>query len=711
MSMEYSGVAIILDSRKLFLRVYSREHCFANFVMSTLKRTRTLPQEPPSEAFVAAVVRKFRSKFAEAGGTMSEEVWAKIIKDSQAEVTGKYSKEVKREFLFENVSQLRKKLGVDLRSNAVPVSEEELTSRLQALRDALAKSGALANYEFKYDELADAFEARQPTSAEVGTAPIASLKKPEPEPEEKKDDPPLKARIKKAREGAKGRMAAEDVRMKRLRDQASDISQRLQRAGAPMTTDIMKELTAIRTGLDFSNVDFSRKLFGGGEEIVMPTLLDLAQQSQLSAKYKNYYKYLGAYRGSLEALQRGDAPINQLDALAAIHDLAYLEASAEKDQSLREQAIKRADEEFVLAARSLGDSDQDEDVRSDAKTAALAISGKGLIEGVVGQFDLTTAGVKKLTREQLIEKTNNLISEMKGYVTRLVDPKIRAELEENIRQITEIEAEVHPVAKGAVSGLAVQPVVKGAVSGIIHATSPITSSFPPPPPSPLDPGQAAEQSQVETVGAPGGIEKKSMGLDDVLKSLAKMNASTNPLSITPVTGERNLRPLLVKGDVPDIVKRTPKEIADNRNYYAAWKWVQEGAGNGNQQPLPDQVGMPANNRIWDMQKRNERFKYRDNYDGGAKEWYQHKKATLGKYVRTVPLVRKKYVIPMYSDNQRHQWPTRNGGLPAGCGSVIKMARDKADGFEIFSPTQVLMAKQTRLFHGDVIESEGRLTRV
>jgi hypothetical protein len=228
---------------------------------------------------------------------------------------------------------------------------------------------------------------------------------------------------------------------------------------------------------------------------------------------------------------------------------------------------------------------------------------------------------------------------------------------------------------------------------------PAGSALPQPPPQPLEPGEALEQSEVQ-----GGLTKREIGLEEILAGLAKTNEpSLNPLSLTPITGERNLRPMLVIGDTPNILKRTPQELSDNRNYYAAWKWVAAGNSNGNQQPLPDQVGMPANNRIIDMQEKNQRFKYLDNYDGGAKEWYAKKKAVYGTYIKNMPRVRAKYAIPMISTCQRHQEPTRNGPPPCGRGRPIKMARERPDGFQIFTPYEELMSKQTRLFHGDIVD--------
>lgn len=663
------------------------------------KNTGPLPRAPPFQEFKQQLKAKYTS-LVSADGVISEADWAKAVTQAAEVVTKNYGPSIKKKYLFERVKSIFKESdsAVDFRREKPPSTKDELKSRLSTFEGYLQSKGLGEEYMKNYEELNKLHLAPASAESEIG----------ESQSEEKKDEPveeskivKLRTKIKKARGEARGRIASEDSRMRRLREQAYTISQKLLRAGTPPGAEIMKELLSVRTGLDFSNVSTEKSILGYiGEQLAV-----IHQEAGLSPKYKADYKYLGAYRGSFESLLKGETPINELDILAAIHDMAYLEASAEQG-SKREQMIRQADDEFVSATRGLSETTQDNDMRADAKVASLAISSKGSFEKVFGQFDLSTTGVKKMSREQLMEKTSKLIPEIKGLVSRLSDETVRAQLEGNLQQITALE-------EGAPS--AAEPLK---VMGSLPTVSVNISPYPTQPQPPL-PGHSSsvrhsssvQQSEVETTGAPGGIEKKAIGLEDVLKSLEKMNASTNPLSITPVTGERNLRPLLVKGDVPDIVKRTPKEIEDNRNYYAAWKWVQEGAGNGNQQPLPDQVGMPANNRIWDMQKRNERFKYMDNYDGGAKDWYQHKKATLGKYVRTAPVVRKKYVIPMYSDNQRHQWPTRNGGLPAGCGHVIKMARDKADGFEIFSPLQVLMAKQTRLFHGDVVESEGRLTRV
>lgn len=684
---------------------------------------RDLPRAPPFQEFKQQLKAKYNAAVS-ADGTITQEKWDAAVKQAANVVTKDYTAAVKQKYLFAKVKRLYDESGVDFRPVSPPQTKEEFKSRLASLEGYLQHHGLGQDYMKNYEELNKLHllaVAKKKGVAEPAVTELETLSAPGVEVEEK-DPSPLAVAPKvgglKAMEALrlkiKGRLSDKerayvalrsDYRKRvsdQMRGQSQAIVERLVRAGSPLSPEIVRDMLSLRTGLDFSNVDMSKSTLGSFAEEIGRSLQDLP----MSEKFKGKYKYLGAYRGSLEALQRGDAPINQLDALAAIHDLAYLEASATASPEIAKHIINRADADFIQGVESLGYSEQDTDVLHDAKIAGSAIAKKQRFEGVFGQFDLSTAGVKPLTEDELYAKAVKVLPELKKSVDAVKDEDVRNDL---IYQLQDIEALEVP-EELAKTAKRVESKKAGAQASTLGGVS--VPLFPPQAPAPLEPGQAAVQSEVETTGAPGGIEKKAMGLEDVLKSLAKMNASTNPLSITPVTGERNLRPLLVRGDTSgDVVKRTPKEIEDNRNYYAAWKWVQEGAGNGNQQPLPDQVGMPANNRIWDMQKRNEQFKYMDNYDGGAKDWYQHKKATFGKYVRTVPVVKKKYVIPMYSDNQHHQWPTRNGCVPAGVGQVIKMARDKADGFEIFSPAQVLMAKQTRLFHGDVVESEGRLTRV
>jgi hypothetical protein len=218
----------------------------------------------------------------------------------------------------------------------------------------------------------------------------------------------------------------------------------------------------------------------------------------------------------------------------------------------------------------------------------------------------------------------------------------------------------------------------------------------------------------ETVIQQQGTKKVAMGLEDILSDLQKMNRqpaqAQDIFSLKPVTGERNMRPLLVKGDVAGsrgdpIVKRKEDEEAENMNFYANWKFVSSGWGNGNQQALPDQIGMPFKNQLLRAQWRNQDYMFTDNFDVGARDWY---KQTYMPHRRRDEIIHSKriahmYGVPMIRDNQTHQLPTRNGALPAGVGRPIHFAEETANGFDIYTPNQRLNARSTRLFNGDVVD--------
>ena len=204
------------------------------------------------------------------------------------------------------------------------------------------------------------------------------------------------------------------------------------------------------------------------------------------------------------------------------------------------------------------------------------------------------------------------------------------------------------------------------------------------------------------------IKKVPMTLDGLLGELQKMNNSSKDpndiFSLKPVTGERNMRPLLVKGDYNCVMDRTKKEQEDNLTFYAKWKNIPQGWGNGNQQALPDQI-LPFKNNLLRAQWHNEEIKFSDNFDGGARRWFHETyKPAMEKQSKIHSRnTNNKWAVPMIRDDQTHQLPTRNGALPAGVGRPIQFSRETQNGFDIYTPFQRLNAKQTRLFNGDVVD--------
>ena len=210
---------------------------------------------------------------------------------------------------------------------------------------------------------------------------------------------------------------------------------------------------------------------------------------------------------------------------------------------------------------------------------------------------------------------------------------------------------------------------------------------------------------------PGRVQKVSMDLEGILAELKNMNKAPIPtdptdiFSLKPITGERNMRPLLVKGDVEHILDRKPAEVADNMNFYANWKFIQSGWSNGNQQLMPHQIGMPFRNTLLRAQWDNQDYMMMDNFDVGAREWYEktylpHRRRDMNVHSKRMAY---RFHTPMIRDNQTHQLPTRNGALPAGVGRPIHFATETANGFDLFTPNQLLNARQSRLFHGDVVD--------
>ena len=204
------------------------------------------------------------------------------------------------------------------------------------------------------------------------------------------------------------------------------------------------------------------------------------------------------------------------------------------------------------------------------------------------------------------------------------------------------------------------------------------------------------------------IKKVPMTLDGLLTELQKMNSSSKDpndiYSLKPVTGERNMRPLLVKGDYNCVMDRTKKEEEDNLTFYAKWKNIPQGWGNGNQQALPDQI-LPFKNNLLRAQWHNEELRFSDNFDGGARRWFHETyKPQMQRQSKIHSRnTNNKWAVPMIRDDQTHQLPTRNGALPAGVGRPIQFSRETQNGFDIYTPFQRLNSRQTRLFNGDVVD--------
>lgn len=671
---------------------------------------KKIPKSSPWEHFKKSLDKKALTLIND--GQLTEEEWGKAVKTAQDATRAKYG-DLYHNFMFGGKKRLKTDAGIDL--SIVPDSVGAYNALMGQISDFLdSEHKTKAQYDATVAAEAKAAAAAHhlppPPHASLGSAASAAAAEALEEKDEEKAARLAKTRaaIKKARGAVEERASAykekreeyEDDLANRYRGTALQIAERLQTAEEQLPPSLALDLLSLQTGLDFSGVDLSKSTLATLAEQTAVATQNLA----LSSKNKGRYKYLGAFRGSLEAMLRGDKPINELDAAASIHDLEYLEASAIDDPKERSKKIIEADSSLLHAANAIANENKDEAETADAVAVVQAMGAKEAVEGVLGQWDFTTAGVRKLTNEELRQKARKISPEVATAIAKVKRDDLRQNLQDIVKDfpVFKIPPELEGAAARVEAAEAKAAATKAkatAKAAPLHSTEPVRSYLPPPPPQPLLPGEAAEPSEVQ-----GGLSKREIGLEEVLSNLAKMNApSLNPLSLTPVTGERNLRPLLVMGDTPNILKRTPKELSDNRNYYAAWKWVMAGAGNGNQQPLPDQVGMPANNRIIDMMERNQRFKFLDNYDGGAKQWYAKKKEVYGTYARTMPLIRAKYAIPMFTDSQRHQEPTRNGAVPCGRGRPIKMAQERPDGFRIFTPYQELMGKETRLFHGDIVD--------
>ena len=479
-------------------------------------------------------------------------------------------------------------------------------------------------------------------------------------------------------------------------------------------------------------------------------------------------KYLGGSVGGWRALAQNEEPVDALDAIAKDHDMAFLLASSRKDKNERAQIIRSADQMFLdrtgeLRGRYLSRMQQ---LRAIAQGTPLSQQEErelDHLEGIIQNLSLkSTEGFTSKREEELLQQSRERLGELQEKTKGgALSPRDTGELlsyerlEQDVnsaRQAIEVkmgmdqygisptdwttggvkrlqgdsrkqrEADLQTKLREYNKELAKVPYlqepgqeqfVEEEYFGDLPSFEPEEKKDDPQ----LAQGVSSLAPQVgivpgETVIQQQGTKKVAMGLEDILSDLQKMNrqpvigqAQSDIFSLKPVTGERNMRPLLVKGDVAGIVKRKEDEDAENMNFYANWKFVSSGWGNGNQQALPDQIGMPFKNQLLRAQWRNQDYMFTDNFDVGARDWYRQ---TYLPHRRRDEIIHSKriahmYGVPMIRDTQTHQLPTRNGSLPAGVGRPIHFAEECANGFTIFTPNQRLNARATRLFNGDVVD--------
>lgn len=489
--------------------------------------------------------------------------------------------------------------------------------------------------------------------------------------------------------------------------------------------NIGRQLFELETGIDLSNVS-------DDDSDTIANMLEGAsrgfQNLVLSPKKR---EYLGGHVGGWKALLRNVKSTDELDEIAKEHDMMFLLASAEKDPAKRRQMIRRADQDMIRRIDNLlsvsfptganvKETSELQDMRSDAEKAKAAIKAKMTMDDYgLSPGDWMTSGVQRLDPDSAVYRTKKLAHDFANYLDN-VDKEVKQHVEMGGKPLVsfpagfvdtykKIAAETHKFEESWVPEEKEEEKLPEAVPGISYEEPRL------PPPVEIIPGETQiVQQDPSRPNAGVGIKKVAMGLEDILSDLQKMNrppaigsesAAQDIFSLKPVTGERNMRPLLVKGDVAGIVKRKEDEESENMNFYANWKFVSSGWGNGNQQALPDQIGMPFKNQLLRAQWRNQDYMFTDNFDVGARDWYRQ---TYLPHRRRDEIIHSKriahmYGVPMIRDTQTHQLPTRNGSLPAGVGRPIHFAEETANGWDIYTPNQRLNARSTRLFNGDVVD--------
>lgn len=501
-----------------------------------------------------------------------------------------------------------------------------------------------------------------------------------------------------------------------VRKEWNHLQGELDRLGKDAPQELRDE--AIRVGLELfeleSGIDFSGAT--AQEKDLISAVLEKAELGAhaiaLSGTPRNY---LGGHLGGWESLTRGAQATDELDEIAKRHDAEFILASLEADPAHRKAMIRKADDAMVKAIddliydintdkkqSSIVEKDRLQVVATDAEKARTALQAKmGLDEVGLTPSDWTTAGLKLMPEAVRIEKAKKMFDSMATYLEKVEAHGAQAGAAETVKALPGSNAARYRALGTGGKFFDPDPVI----------SPPESVKVPVEPEAPEVGAEAVPEpsAEVKPEEGAGKVQKVSMDLDSILNELKDMNRGTrNPndiFSLKPITGERNMRPMLVKGDVENILDRKPAEVVDNLDFYANWKFVQPGWSNGNQQLLPGQIGVPFRNSLLRAQWENQDYQFMDNFDVGARDWYDktympHRRRDMDIHSRRMGY---KFRMPMIRDTQTHQLPTRNGALPAGVGRPIHFATETSNGFDIYTPTQRLDARQTRLFNGDVVD--------
>lgn len=473
------------------------------------------------------------------------------------------------------------------------------------------------------------------------------------------------------------------------------------------TKKLGEKIFSLKTGINMDDFK-SGKIPQSSISRMFENLTGSFQKSMLSKDRV----YLGSHRGGLEALMVDRPAVDELDELAKEHDMQFLIASIEPNLSIRRQIIRNADNTFINNVNKLANLKSiDPNVKKDALMAVSAITQKTAADRALELVGInpdiwTTPGVKKMKPDERAKLYQEIEQDLQKLHT------------DSMKELRPEVLETKEEKEGGSEAEDVGGVSVGKPEKLEELEEPQDYDYADYANYNLDFDEREGLTSVSGVTTishqnPLGTRKVPMNLEGLLTELQTMNKEStqkkidkdNLFSLKPVTAERNMRPLLVKGDVNGILNRTMKEKETNMNFYANWKNISPGYGNGNQQAMPDQIGMPFKNSLLKAQVNNQNYKFLNNYDAGMKQWY---KKTYKPLMKKHSLIASKYIankwaVPMIRSNQTHQLPTRNGSLPAGVGRPIQFQRETQNGFDIYTPFQQVYARQTRLFHGDTVD--------
>ncbi len=444
------------------------------------------------------------------------------------------------------------------------------------------------------------------------------------------------------------------------------------------------------------------------------------------SKTKQHYRYVGSGMstgfGLYEAVYLGLEPINQIDAAAKAHDIAYAVAGVQKYKleqmkskgapyaELKEQTalvnsmVYDADTVFLKTVDKYKDTPEYENV---AAQINVAIALKQVAEKT-RLFDFAPA-MKPITPKEAQENYEHMHEDLENI--QKFHP-----FDHKTKDIIDVEEDIDALSKGHAGAIEAGEEKKGEENETHshfdinspnyhqrmqenvqfmhqqHATKyPDEIKEAPSKQVPL--GEQISSASGQDIGIQGAVE-------EIQKNIQFNKPLPNNLLEQPITGERILSQHINIGDNADVVRLTEDERRKNLKFFTKYMWVPP--TNANQQLMPFEISNKSNNSL--VEKENAEIMMslgKDTYTGEIK--LQH---------RIVPNKQqlKKQKIVFFNDTpgslQGEQHFFLNGPQRANPGKIV-FARADGDGNDFMSPKEKINNIHQRLFR-PIIFNQGRV---